>query len=175
MRPVALIGISGAGKSRIGRTLSARLGAPLVDVDAEIVARAGRSIAEIFAADGEAAFRALERDVTVECLAAPAVVSLGGGAPMTPAVADALRADGVHVVWLKVSLDVAAARVGGDLERPLLGGEDVRAKLARMLDARGTTYAALADQVVEADSDDADAKVDEILAALGLAAPAVDA
>lgn len=159
---IALIGISGAGKSKVGRLLAARLDAPLVDVDAEVVRRTGRTIAEIFAADGEAAFRALEAEVAVEALAAPGVVSLGGGAALTPAVADALRGP-VHVVWLRVTPEVAAARVGGDDERPLLGGENVLAKLWRMLDARGETYAALADQVVDADSSDAEAKVDAIL------------
>lgn len=166
MKAIALIGISGAGKSKIGRTLAARIDAPLLDVDAEIVRRTGRRIADIFATDGEAAFRALEAEVTLECLASTAVVSLGGGAPMTPAVADGLRGDSVHVVWLHVSLDVAAARVGHDPDRPLLNGEDARDRLARMLATRGATYAALADQVVEADSDDAEAKVAEIVAAL---------
>jgi len=162
---VALIGISGAGKSKVGRALAARLGADLVDVDAEVERLAERTIAEIFAADGEPAFRALERDVTVAALARPGVVSLGGGAPMTPAVAEALRG-GVHVVWLRVSPAVAASRVDGDLQRPLLGSQDALAKLERMLDLRGDVYAALATQVVDADAADLDAKVDAIVAAL---------
>lgn len=166
MKPIALIGISGAGKSRIGRTLAARLDAPLLDVDAEVVRRTGRTIVEIFAADGERGFRELERVVTVEALATASIVSLGGGAPMTPAVAEALRGDGVHVVWLRVSPHVAALRVGGDDERPLLGGEGVLNRLERMLAVRGATYAELADQVVDADTDDAEAKAEAIVAAL---------
>ena len=162
---VALIGISGAGKSKVGRALADRLGAPLVDVDAEVERRTGRSIADLFASDGEPAFRALERDVTIDALARPGVVSLGGGAPMTPAVAAALR-HGVHVVWLRVSPEVAASRVDGDVQRPLIGGHDALAKLQRMLHERGAVYADLATQVVDADSGDLDAKVDAILASL---------
>jgi shikimate kinase len=162
---VALIGISGAGKSRVGRALAARLDAPLVDVDAEVERLAGRTIADIFTTEGEPAFRARERDVCVDALARPGVVSLGGGAPMTPAVADALRG-GVHVVWLRVSPEVAASRVDGDLQRPLIGGHDALAKLQRMLHERGAVYAGLATQVVDADSGDLDAKVDAIVASL---------
>lgn len=162
---VALIGISGAGKSRVGRALAARLDAPLVDVDAEVERCTGRSIADIFATDGEPAFRALERDVSVDALGRPGVVSLGGGAPMTPDVAAALRA-GVHVVWLRVSPEVAASRVDGDVARPLIGEHDALAKLQRMLHERGAVYAGLATQVVDADSGDLDEKVDAILASL---------
>ena len=163
-RTIALIGISGAGKSKIGRTLAARLGVDLLDVDAEVERRQGRTIADIFATGGEAAFRAAESDVCVEALGRPrTVVSLGGGAPMTPAIADALR--GVHVVWLRVSPAVAASRVAGHGDRPLLGDDDLVAKLTRMLDARGATYARLADQIVDADGDDADAKAQLIAAA----------
>lgn len=70
-RTIALIGISGAGKSKIGRTLAARLGVDLLDVDAEVERRQGRTIADIFATDGEAAFRAAESDVCVEASDAP--------------------------------------------------------------------------------------------------------
>lgn len=145
---VALVGTSGAGKSTIGRLLADRLGVAFVDVDAEIERAAGRSIREIFAEHGEPHFRALERDHTVAALAAPGVVSLGGGAPMTPAVADALRRH-PHVVWLQVDPAEAARRVGRDPGRPLLGQDDVAATLAAMLATRGPVYADVASLVVD--------------------------
>lgn len=98
---VALVGTSGAGKTTIGRLLAERFGVAFVDVDAEIERRTGLEIRQIFAFHGEQHFRNLERDVTVDALARPGVVSLGGGAPMTRGVADALRRHR-NVVWLQV-------------------------------------------------------------------------
>ena len=161
MITVALIGASGAGKSKIGRLLAARLGVPIIDVDAEIEAASGREIREIFDTDGEAAFRALERDATLAALARPGVVSLGGGAPMTPAIADALR-DMPHVVWLRVSPEVAASRIGSDPRRPLLRDNALK-KLMAMIASRTPTYASVCSHVVDADLDDLEGKVDLIV------------
>ncbi len=160
---IALIGTSGAGKSTVGPLLAARLGVPFVDVDAEVERVAGRPIREIFASDGEAAFRASERDLTLAALAAPGVVSLGGGAPMTPAVAEGLA--GHHVVWLRVSPEVAAARVGVDRLRPLLGA-DTLATLRRMLAERGGVYAALATATIDTDALDPAGAAEAVLGAL---------
>ncbi len=79
---IALVGFMGAGKSTVARLLAARLGWQAIDVDAEVERRAGRSIAEIFAAEGERAFRTLESLALARCLGARhAVIALGGGAP----------------------------------------------------------------------------------------------
>ena len=78
--PVVLIGLPGAGKSKVGRLLADRLGIAHIDTDALIVERAGRPIADIFATDGECAFRALETEAVAAALRAEGVVSLGGGA-----------------------------------------------------------------------------------------------
>ncbi len=144
---VALIGPSGAGKSTVGRLLARRWHVPLADVDAQVEQRAGQSIAAMFAEHGEAHFRAWERDVTLEALRGGGVVSLGGGAPLTPAIADAL-AD-VLVVWLRVDADAAAARVAHHDDRPLLSGGSRRDTLAAMIEARSGVYAACADHVVD--------------------------
>ena len=91
MNAIALIGLSGSGKSTVGPLLAERLGLPHLDVDLVLEQREGRTIREIFDTDGEPYFRALEREITIELLAAPGVLSLGGGAPMTRAIADALE------------------------------------------------------------------------------------
>ncbi len=144
---IALVGTSGAGKSTIGRLLADRFGVAFVDVDAEIERRTGLEIRQIFAFHGERHFRDLERDVTVDALGRPGIVSLGGGAVMTRGVADALRAH--PVVWLQVAPEVAAARIGVDPHRPLLGQGDVAAKLSQMLAVRGPVYADVATLVVD--------------------------
>ena len=78
--PVVLVGLPGAGKSKVGRLLAERLGVDHIDTDALVVEREGRPIADIFATDGEAAFRVMETKAVAEALTHEAVVSLGGGA-----------------------------------------------------------------------------------------------
>ncbi|WP_040160588.1 iron-containing alcohol dehydrogenase [Nigerium massiliense] len=159
---IALIGLSGSGKSTVGPMLAAKLGLPHHDVDVEVERREGRTIREIFDADGEPAFRALERDATIDLLQTPGVLSLGGGGPLTPQVADALR--GHPVVWLRVAPAVAAARIGHDENRPLLAGRDAALRLRSMLSQRAGTYAALASLAVDTDRAGVDAVVDSIAA-----------
>ena len=147
--PVVLVGAPGSGKSTIGALLAERLGVPFADVDAEIEQRAGRSIAAIFADDGEPAFRALEEQVTAELLQRPGVLSLGGGAVLSAATRVALR--GHRVVWLQVSAATAVSRVGLNEARPLLLG-NVRGRLIRLLAERTPLYAEVATERVETDS-----------------------
>ena len=117
--PVAvLIGFMGAGKSTVGVALADLLGVGFCDTDHEIVARAGRSVAEIFADDGEQHFRDLEAQVVADVLATHrGVVALGGGAVMTPTVRSVLT--GHRVVHLAVSPEAGFARVRSS-QRPLL-------------------------------------------------------
>ena len=86
--PIVLIGLPGAGKSKVGRLLAGRLGVPHVDTDDLIVEREGRAISDIFATDGESAFRLMETVAVADALSRRAVVSLGGGAAATDAVRD---------------------------------------------------------------------------------------
>jgi shikimate kinase len=114
---LALAGMMGSGKSTVAEVLGRLLGRPVVSLDAEIVRRAGRTIPEIFAEDGEPAFRALERQA-VAALPAGVVADLGGGAFCDPASAARLLAT-ARVVFLDVSEAEAARRLGAGAGRPL--------------------------------------------------------
>jgi len=134
-----LIGPPAAGKSRIGKRLGRILDAPVIDTDKQIAAAHG-SIPEIFAERGEAAFRALEAEAVADALRQPgAVVSLGGGAVMTPSVAAAL--DRLPVVLLTITPEAAAERLDPDT-RPLV--RDGIAAWVELVTRRMPTYTALA-------------------------------
>jgi shikimate kinase len=145
---IVLVGAPGSGKSTVGAALAEQLGVAFSDVDAVIVDRVGKPVAEIFADDGEAAFRALEEQVTAELLHRSGVVALGGGAVLSPRTRTALR--GHRVVWLRVGLPAAVKRVGLDAARPLLLG-NVRGRLLALLNERAPLYAEVATEVVDTD------------------------
>ncbi len=116
---VALTGLRGSGKTTVAREVARLLGRRLVDTDAEVERRTGRTVADLFAERGEAAFRALEREV-VRGVAGPVVVALGGGAFCDPGNAGRLLALG-RVIFLDVSPAEAARRIGDGGGRPLAG------------------------------------------------------
>ena len=140
---IILTGFMGTGKTAVGREVAARLGRPFVDLDDLIVQRAGKSIPEIFAQDGEPAFRALEAAVCGE-MAAPAglVIATGGGAVVNPANREALAAGGT-VICLAADLDTILQRVGQGDDRPMLASPDRVARIRELLAARAEAYAAL--------------------------------
>ncbi len=142
-RPVAVvIGPPGSGKTVTGRALAALLGVAFHDTDEEIVRREGRSIADIFIDDGEAAFRALERAEVARALEAErGVVALGGGAPIDAATRD--RLSGHTVVLLEVGIADASRRIGFDRSRPLLS-VNPRASWIAMMNGRRPVYQSLA-------------------------------
>ena len=122
----------GVGKSTVGQSLARRLGRSFVDADAEIERRAGKSIARIFAEDGEAAFRALEADVVDRlCEGGAVVAALGGGAIAQPGAAERW-AQRATVVYLRASPEDLLERVGNASDRPLLRGLDREGRLARL-------------------------------------------
>jgi shikimate kinase len=157
---VVLIGAPGAGKSRVGAMLAERLGLDFADVDAVIAERARKSVAEIFADDGEAAFRAQEEATTAELLAHPGVLALGGGAILSERTRDGLV--GLRVIWLQVSVPHAARRIGLNEARPLLLG-NVRGRLVQLLAERTPLYAAAATENVDTDGQTPEQVVDAIV------------
>lgn len=143
-RNVVLVGLSCTGKSTVGRLLAERLGWHFVDTDAELERRAGKSVARIFAEDGEATFRQLEREVVAAvCAGARQVIATGGGAVVDPHNRARLR-EGNWVVWLDASPETILARLrraASREPRPLLAGDDPLGKLRAMRTAREPYYA----------------------------------
>jgi shikimate kinase len=144
MAPKAvLIGLPGSGKSTIGRRLAKALGVTLVDTDAEIEAKTGRTIADIFATDGEAEFRRIEEQVVRQALAEhDGVLSLGGGAVTTKGVRDALA--GHMVIYLEITAAEGVRRTGGNTVRPLLEGGDRNEKFRALMAQRVPLYRRIA-------------------------------
>lgn len=147
-RQIVLVGAPGSGKSTIGALLAQRLNQPLVDVDTLIEERTGRDIPDIFATDGEAVFRAIEEEITLEVLGGSGVISLGGGAVLSARIRAELEAH--QVVWLKVSASSAANRVGLNVSRPLLLG-NVRGRLNTLLKDRLPLYESVATWSIDTD------------------------
>lgn len=146
-RWLLLTGFMGAGKSTVGRRVATRLRRPFVDVDAELVERAGMPIAEIFSRRGELWFRRHEETAIRELLAGePGVMALGGGA-LESARTRSLVGRTADVVWLRASVDVAWARVK-DSDRPLA---DDRDRFGRRAAAREEAYREVANLEVDAD------------------------
>jgi shikimate kinase len=158
-RHLALVGMMGAGKSTVGAECARRLERPFVDVDDLVEATTGRSVAEIFGTDGEAAFRSLEHLALADAVASPAplVIAAGGGAVLDPENRR-LLARSCTVVWLQADPDELARRVAphaergearGDPDRPLLAGGNPRETLERLTSLRAPAYEAVADAVVD--------------------------
>jgi shikimate kinase len=164
---IALIGFMGAGKSRIGMALAHRLRVPFVDTDGVIAEQMG-PIEQVFAEQGEAAFRAVERAVVARVLEKArdmgSVVALGGGAVTSAEVRKALA--GIpHVVWLTAPVEVLFSRAteGG---RPLAADEGT---FRRLLEQRESLYAEVASaRVANAGERTADTVVDDILSVCGI-------
>lgn len=158
---LVLVGFMGAGKSTVGRMLAARLDLPFLDSDHVIEARVGRAIPEIFEADGEPAFRALEHEVIADLLAGPpAVLALGGGAAAHEMTRKLLAA--VPVVFLRISFAEALARVGGDVYRPMLARSDI----TDVYESRQASYAEVATIAIDVDARSPAEIADDVLARL---------
>jgi shikimate kinase len=139
---IVLVGMMCSGKSAVGAELARRLGWDHLDLDREIEREAGRPIRDIFATDGEAAFRRMEADATDRiALRTRVVLSPGGGWITNPDLLDRLG-PGTLCVWLQVSPDEALRRsAAAPGERPLLAGPDPLGALTRLMAERERFYA----------------------------------
>ena len=139
---VALVGLPGSGKSAVGAALARRLGWRFIDTDSLVEDGAGRTIADIFATEGEAGFRDRELEALRMAVAAPApvVVACGGGLLTVPA-ASRLLLDTLCVVWLDGDDATLLSRLGRAASRPLLA-DDPRGRIAALRQARADQYAA---------------------------------
>ena len=149
---IVLVGLPGAGKSTSGRRLAKIMCVPFTDSDDLVEAAEGRTVSEIFAGQGEAAFRAAECAAITACLDGEfdGVLSLGGGALTHPATRRAVSASGVPVAVLYAPLDTLLARVGDARSRPLLA-DDPPARLRQLADERQPIYDAVATMRVDTD------------------------
>ncbi|MBI2705352.1 MAG: shikimate kinase [Actinobacteria bacterium] len=154
VRHLVLVGMMGTGKTTVGHEVAARMDWSFVDVDAEIEARQGRTIPDIFRDDGEPAFRMIERSVLADVLATPerSVIAAGGGAVLDSANRDAMRARGT-VVWLRAQADEIQRRVGAVSGRPLLDGSPAATarRIEELVSSREAAYHRVAHDVVNVD------------------------
>jgi shikimate kinase / 3-dehydroquinate synthase len=159
---IVLVGFMGAGKTTVGHMLAEQLGLPFVDSDLIIESRTGRSIREIFVADGEPAFRELEHEITAELLRGQdAVLALGGGGVEHPATQDALKRS--QVIYLQVGYEEAMLRVSHDEYRPMLRAPDLLAIFER----RRATYESVATHIIRTDGRRPEAVCRSIIGRLG--------
>jgi len=142
---LVLIGFMGCGKSTVGRELHRNLGYPLVDTDQEIEQRTGRTIRQIFADEGEPAFRDMETALLRELAEesgtdqAPRIISTGGGICGREENRELLRRMG-YVVWLHAPVDVIVERTSKNQDRPLLVTDDPRARIVALMAEREPLY-----------------------------------
>jgi shikimate kinase len=135
-----LVGFMGTGKSTVGRAVAQRLGFELLDSDHEIERQQGRTVAEIFAQEGEPAFRTLERKfIESGHPATRTVVSCGGGLIITPGMLEFVQSRGV-VICLHASIETILARTARHRHRPLLNVEDPDARVRALYAEREPVY-----------------------------------
>ncbi len=140
--PVVIIGMMGAGKSKIGRILAESLQVDFADADDEIEKTAGCRIRDIFELYGEPAFRDLEKKVILRLIGqGQGVIATGGGAVMTPEIAQAVFAGDVTVIWIRADTDILIERAARDPDRPMLKGSDPEKKMRELIEIRTPVYA----------------------------------
>ena len=150
---LTLIGYRATGKTTVAKLLAQRLGWDWIDADVEIEHRAGKTIARIFAEDGEAAFRDLESQVIADlCRRQRLVLAAGGGAPLRPENRRAMRQAG-RVVWLTARPETILARMSGDAttaaRRPNLTDKLPLEEIVQLLHQREPVYRESADLTVD--------------------------
>lgn len=170
-RPIALIGLMGAGKSAVARALGERLGTSVADLDAMLEAIEGGTVADLFARSGEAWFRRREGELLADIVGSGVgVIACGGGIVLEPARRELLRTRCVPV-WLEVTPEEAARRLTAEpgepaAVRPLLAGGATLGRLGTLLAERAPLYAEVARLRVPTDGRNPAAVADAVLAGL---------
>jgi shikimate kinase len=162
VRHVVLVGLMGSGKSTVGELVARRTARVLIDVDAAIVSRTGKTVRELWEEGGEAAYRHLESQEVLTLLGSstPAVLAAPGGVVLDPAVRTAL--EDAFVVWLRTRPSTLAGRVRIGDHRPLLGDRPYEA-LAAMSESRLQLYEQVATAVVDTDDVTPEALADMVV------------
>lgn len=181
---ISLTGFMGCGKSSVGRRLSALLSCSYADLDSVIEQTSGRTIPEIFASDGEAAFRQMELDALMDMVAQPGkkqpamILALGGGTVMTPECA-AMVHEHTVCIYLRASVDTLVCHLQGETEgRPMLESdisgnpasrsEALRQRITELMDMRSGTYEKTAHIIIDTDGKSIDRIATEIRQSLSL-------
>lgn len=162
MTTVVITGFMGTGKTSVGRALAERLSVPFVDTDDLVEKDEGRSIADIFASDGEPHFRQAERQAVVAALeVSGAVVATGGGAVMDPENLRRLKAAAPLVCLMADAETIEARTRAQGASRPLLARPDARERIEKLLEERAAAYAQ-ADLQIDTSNRDVDDLVEQI-------------
>lgn len=162
---LVLVGMMAVGKTTVARIAAARLARPVLDSDEMIEQRTGRTVREIFAEDGEPAFRTLENEALRLALASdePAVIAAAGGVVLNPDNRAALKVSNAHVVWLCADTATLLQRIHSAGHRPLLD-DDPAGTLQRMFREREALYREVANVIVVVDQCSVDEVVEAVLA-----------
>jgi len=161
MKRIVLTGFRGTGKTEVGKVLAGRLNIPLLDTDAQVEAKTGRSIPSIFHEDGEERFRVMEREVIASLPPDNAVISTGGGAVIDPKNMEHLRRNSVMIL-LTADIDAIEQRLARS-PRPPLTSLPLREEIAELLDRRRQNYYASADFCVDTSETTAQAAAEKVL------------
>jgi len=169
---IILIGYRATGKTTLARLLAERLGWNWIDADVEIERRAGKSIARIFAEDGEPVFRDLEVEVIADlCRREHWVLAAGGGAPLRPESRRAMRESG-HVIWLTAAPETIHARMSGDAttaaRRPSLTSRGALEEIIHLIEKREPVYRETAHHQIDTEGKSPEALAAETLEKLHL-------
>lgn len=172
--PIFLVGYRGTGKTTVARLVAQRLGRESLDADLEIERRAGKTIAAIFADEGEGPFRELEAAVIADLARTRLVVSTGGGAILRDANRAAMLSAG-PIVWLTASVDTIAKRIASDVAtarlRPNLTAAGGRREIEAVLAARTPIYQACATLVVDTEGKTPPQVAEEVVVGLNAYSP----